>query len=227
MALPSIMATFLLIWGITTFTDVSFIAEFLVGLIGLGVAIDYSLLIVVRWREELAGGRDNSAAVQRAMESAGVAVIHSGTTVCVGLLALVVLPVPFLRSVGYAGALIPLVSVVVAITLLPAVLATIGPWLDWPRRRRDTHRSRPWSAWARLVIRRRLVAVALAAVVLAALIIPALSLNLNNTSPDALAKSGDAHVGLVALEQSGIGAGALSPALLLAPVAGADICSAP
>ncbi len=222
MAVASIMGTFLLIWGITTFTDVSFLAEFLVALIGLGVAIDYSLLIIVRWREELAGGADNVTAVQRAMESAGVAVIHSGTTVCVGLLALVVLPVPFLRSAGYAGALIPLVSVVVAITLLPVVLATIGPWLDWPHRRRDNHRSRPWSAWARLVIRRRWVAAVAAVAVLAALLIPAFSLNINNTSPDALASSGDARVGLMQLEQSGIGSGALSPMQVLVPAGNAN-----
>ena len=217
MAVAAIMATFLLVWGVTTFADVNFIVEFLVGLIGLGVAIDYSLLVVVRWREERASGHDNETAVQRAMETAGSAVIHSGTTVCVGLLALVVLPVPFLRSVGYGGALIPLVSIVVAITLLPVVLATIGPWLDWPRRQRETHRSRAWSAWARLVIRRRWVAAAAALVVLAALLIPAVSLNINNTSPDALASAGDAHSGLRALEQSGIGQGVLTPIQVLAP----------
>ena len=195
----------------------NFIVEFLVGLIGLGVAIDYSLLVVVRWREERASGHDNETAVQRAMVTAGSAVIHSGTTVCVGLLALVVLPVPFLRSVGYGGALIPLVSIAVAITLLPVVLATIGPWLDWPRRQRETHRSRAWSAWARLVIRRRWVAAAAALVVLVALVIPALSLNINDTSADALASSGDAHTGLRALEQSGIGVGVLTPMQVLVP----------
>ncbi len=222
MALVAIMATFLLIWGITAITEVSFITEFLVGLIGLGVAIDYALLIIVRWREELANGRDNTSAVQQAMETAGEAVIHSGTTVCVGLLALVVLPVPFLRSVGYAGALIPLVSVIVAITLLPVVLATIGPRLDWPHRRRDSHRSRPWSAWARLVIQRRWVAATVAVAVLIALLIPTFSLNINNTSPDALARTGDAHAGLQALEQSGIGAGVLSPMLALVPAESAE-----
>ncbi|MHB8575512.1 MAG: MMPL family transporter, partial [Dehalococcoidia bacterium] len=223
MALAAIMTTFLLIWGVTTFADVSFIAEFLVGLVGLGVAIDYALLIIVRWREELAGGHDNPTAVQRAMETAGVAVIHSGTTVCVGLLALIVLPVPFLRSVGYAGALIPLVSVVVAVTLLPVLLATIGPWLDWPRRQRDNHRSRLWSAWAWLVIRRPWVAAGAALVVLAVLLIPAFSLNLNNTSPDALSSSGDAHTGLQQLEHSGLGPGLLSPMQVLAPASQAAV----
>ena len=70
------------------------------------------------------------------METAGRAVVFSGTTVAIGLLALVALPVPFLRSIGFGGMLIPLVSVAVTITLLPVVLATIGPRLDWPRFRR-------------------------------------------------------------------------------------------
>ena len=88
MAIVSIMTTFLLLWGLTTFTDISPIVQFLVALIGLGVAIDYALLIVVRWREELAHGRTGDEAIQRAMETAGRAVVFSGTTVAIGLLAL-------------------------------------------------------------------------------------------------------------------------------------------
>ena len=107
-------------------TDVSPIVQFLVALIGLGVSIDYALLIVVRWREETAHGREGDAAVMRAMETAGRAVVFSGTTVAIGLLALVALPLPFLRSVGYGGMLIPLVSVAVGITLLPVVLSSWG-----------------------------------------------------------------------------------------------------
>jgi predicted RND superfamily exporter protein len=82
------------IWGLTAITAVSPIAQFLVALIGLGVSIDYSLLVVVRWREERARGRDGDEAVQRAMETAGRAVVFSGSTVAIGLLALVALPVP-------------------------------------------------------------------------------------------------------------------------------------
>src|SRR5579884_375333 len=160
------------------------------------------------------------------METAGVAVIHSGTTVCVGLFALIALPVPFLRSVGYAGALIPLVSIVVAVTLLPVVLATVGPWLDWPRRRREDHRGRIWSAWARLVIRRRWLAAVSAVVVLVALLVPVLKLNLNDPSPDTLARAGDARAGLTQLEQSGIGAGVIEPFEVLAPAANADALAA-
>ncbi len=145
MAIVSIMATFLVLWGVTAFTDVSMIVEFLVALIGLGVAIDYSLLVVVRWREERAHGHAGEAAVVRAMETAGRAVVFSGTTVAIGLLAMIVLPLPFLRSIGYAGMLIPLISVIVAVTLLPIVLAKFGDRLDWPHVRSDEEASRSWT----------------------------------------------------------------------------------
>src|SRR6185437_3336131 len=108
MALVAIPTSFLVVWGLTTVTDISSIVQYLISLIGLGIAIDYSLLIVLRWREERARGLENRVAVQRAMETAGRAVLFSGTTVAIGMLALVVLPVPFMRSIGYGGMLIPL-----------------------------------------------------------------------------------------------------------------------
>ncbi len=140
-AAVAILTTFLLIWAVSTVAEVTFIVEYIVALIGFGVAIDYALLIVTRWREEREEGYDNEDAVRRAMETAGSSVIFSGTTVAVGLLALVVLPVPFLRSIGYGGMLIPLVSVLVAVTLLPVILATIGLRLDRPRLRRGGQES--------------------------------------------------------------------------------------
>ena len=126
MAIVSILTTFLLLLGLTELTAVSPIVQFLIALIGLGVAIDYSLIVVSRWREERSHGRSGDEAVQRAMETAGRAVVFSGITVAIGLLALVALPLPFLRSMGYGGMLIPLVSTLVAITLLPVVLAKLG-----------------------------------------------------------------------------------------------------
>ncbi len=222
MAIVSIMATFLVLWGLTTVTNVSMIVEFLVALIGLGVAIDYSLLVVVRWREERAHGLDGDEAVVRAMETAGRAVVFSGTTVAIGLLAMIVLPLPFMRSIGYAGMLIPLISVIVATTLLPIVLATAGPRLDWPHIRSDDQASRGWTRWAGLVVHRRWFAALGAVVVLAALAIAATSLQPGAANVNTLAKQGDAHAGLVALERSGVGAGALTPVELLGPAAAAD-----
>jgi RND superfamily putative drug exporter len=211
MAIASIMTTFLLLWGLTAFTDVSPIVQFLVALIGLGVAIDYSLLIVVRWREERAKGVSEDEAIQRAMETSGRAVVFSGTTVAIGLLALIAIPLPFLRSVGYGGMLIPLVSTLAAITLLPVVLAKIGARLDWPHKRTDKRASRAWTQWAELVSRRRWVAAGLAGAVVVALTIAAANLQLGNSNVDTIAKTGDAKTGLQALEHSGIGPGALNP----------------
>ena len=210
MAVFAIVTTFMLIWALTTIADVSFIVEFLVALIGLGVCIDYTLLVVMRWREEHARGASNEEAVERAMETAGEAVVFSGTTVGIGLLALVVLPLPFLRSIGYAGMLIPVVSVLVSITLLPVILATIGPWIDRPKIRNELDAGRFWVRWSETVVRRRWWAAALAIAILAALVVPATWIQIGNASPDSLAKSGDAHAGLVALESSGIGPGVLT-----------------
>jgi putative drug exporter of the RND superfamily len=161
MALASIMTSFLLVFPLAEATEVSPAVQFLIALVGLGVAIDYSLLVVTRWREERAHGASGEQAVQKAMETAGRAVVFSGITVAIGLLALVALPVPFLRSIGYGGMLIPLVSVAVAITLLPIVLAKLGPRLDWPHRRTDDKASRLWTRWAEGVARRRWLAAAL------------------------------------------------------------------
>ena len=211
MAIVSIMTTFLLLLVLTELTTVSPIVQFLVALIGLGVAIDYSLLVVSRWREERSHGASGDEAVQRAMETAGRAVIFSGITVAIGLLALITLPLPFLRSMGYGGMLIPLVSTLVAITLLPVVLAKAGARLDWPHRRTDDKASRAWTRWAEGVARRRWLAAGVGMAVIVALVIAATDLQLGTSDADTVAKSGDAKEGLVALERSGIGEGSLLP----------------
>ena len=211
MAFVSIMSTFLLLLGLTQITSVSPIVQFLIALIGLGVAIDYSLIVVSRWREERAHGRSGDEAIQTAMETAGRAVVFSGITVAIGLLALIALPLPFLRSMGYGGMLIPLVSVLVALTLLPVVLAKLGPRLNWPHRRTDDKASRAWTRWAEGVSRRRWVAAGAGMAVILALAFAATDLQLGTSDADTMAKSGDAKTGLTALEDSGIGEGALLP----------------
>jgi putative drug exporter of the RND superfamily len=211
MAIVSILTTFLIVWGLTTVTEISPIVQFLIALIGLGVSIDYALIVVVRWREERAHGREGEEAIQRAMETAGRAVVFSGTTVAIGLLALVALPLPFLRSVGYGGMLIPLISVVVAVTLLPVVLSTLGSRLDWPHVRSDDQASRSWTRWAQFVVRRRSVAAVGAAAILAALVLAATTLQPGLPNVNTIAKRGDARQGLLALQRSGIGSGALLP----------------
>jgi RND superfamily putative drug exporter len=211
----SVLATFLLVGGLTEITGVSQIVEFLIALIGLGVAIDYSLLVVSRWREERAAGRDNAAAVTEAMNHAGRAVVFSGLTVAIGLLSMIVLPVPMLRSVGYGGVLVPLVSVATAVTLLPVILATVGPRLDWPRLRTERSASRVFTAWARGVYHRRWAAALAGVGILAALMLPALSLHLGEPGSGSQATAGPAHDALVTLTRGGIPSGVITPAEVL------------
>ncbi|HVE67938.1 MAG TPA: MMPL family transporter [Solirubrobacteraceae bacterium] len=217
MAVCSVLVSFALLLALTTVTEVSPIVQFLIALIGLGVSIDYALIVVVRWREEIENGLKGEEAVIAAMGTAGRAVVFSGTTVAVGLLALVALPLPFLRSMGYGGLLIPLVATVVAITLLPVILATVGPRLDRRRIRRRDRSVTFWQRWSEAVVRRRGLAAVASVLILGALVLPATGLHLGNADPDTIAKAGSARAGLNALADSGIGKGAIAPVETLAP----------
>jgi putative drug exporter of the RND superfamily len=217
MALPSILTTFLLLFGLTKLTEVSFLAQYMVAFIGLGITVDYCLLIVTRWREERERGRSNEEAVLVAGEKAGHAVVLSGMTVAIGLFSLVVLPVAFLRSVGYAGFLIPLVSLSAAITLLPAALSAWGPRLDKRRMRKgSTTYSRPWERWGRLIVRRRWLAGAAGLAVLVALALPVFSMNVAEPSAKALASSGPSGAkAFEGLEREGVPSAVVFPVQLL------------
>ena len=221
-AAVSILTTFMLVLGLSTFSDVSVIVQFLIALIGLGVAIDYSLLLVSRWREERAHGRDNEEAVILAMNTAGHAVLASGVTVAISLVALVVVPVPFLRSMGVAGLLIPLVSVSVVLTLLPALLSSVGPRIDYPRVRHEGTASAGWTAWARGIVQHRFVAVAAALVMLAILIVPVFSLQIGQSGLQSHAQHGPRYDALQTLREGGIGSGILTPVEVLVPASQAD-----
>jgi len=159
-AIAAILNTFTLVWALTYVTDVSVIVKFLIALVGLGVAIDYSLLMIFRFRDELRKGNDVEAAVVQTMTHAGRAVIVSGSTVAIGLLSLVALPLPLIRSMGIGGMLIPAVSVLASLTLLPALLAVLGTRINsvrvMPRRLIDLGHAEDgaWGRWARLVLRR-------------------------------------------------------------------------
>lgn len=146
-AAVSILSTFLALLGLTRLTEVSFVVQFLVALIGLGVAIDYSLLIVMRWREERFRGADNETAVRTAMATAGRSVLFSGVTVAVSLAALVAVPLPFLRSIGLGGLLIPLLSVLTALTLVPLVLVSTARSCSGRDAASATRRARDGPAW--------------------------------------------------------------------------------
>src|SRR5206468_10542708 len=106
-AVAAILNTFTLVWALTYVTNVSIIVLFLIALVGLGVAIDYALLMIFRFRDELREGNDVESALVETMTHAGHSVIVSGSTVAVGLLSMIVLPLPLLRGMGIGGMLIP------------------------------------------------------------------------------------------------------------------------
>jgi RND superfamily putative drug exporter len=216
MAAAAILGCFLAIFGLTEISTVSVIVQYLAALIGLGVAIDYSLLLVTRWREELGAGHDRQEAVHRAMATAGRSVAFSGVTVAIGLLSLIVLPAPALRSIGIGGMLVPAVSVAATLTLLPVLLATVGERLDWPRRRRPAA-SRAWTAWARLVVRRRWAAIVAALIVLGVLGVAASGIKIGEPVAGALGTTTPAAQTLRGLERAGVPAGVLDPIEVLLP----------
>jgi RND superfamily putative drug exporter len=205
MAAPVILTTFLCVLGVTSVTDVSYFVEYLVALVGLGVAVDYSLLVVVRWREERERGTPNEQAVLAAVDRAGRAVLLSGATVAVGLLSLVLLPVPFLASLGIGSMLIPLVATAAAVTLLPITLAAWGPALDKHRFQRGSATfSHRWERWGRLIVRRRWIAGALGLGIVLALAVPALSINTAEPLSSSLAATGPAATAFQNLERAGV-----------------------
>jgi RND superfamily putative drug exporter len=216
-AAVSILGTFLALLGLTYLTDVSVVVEYLIALIGLGVAIDYSLLVVTRWREERAKGASNDDAVRISMATAGHSVFFSGVTVAVSLAALVLVPVPVLRSIGLGGLLIPLFSVAISLTLVPALLSAIGPKLNWPRRKPAVTRSRLWAGITTRVLRRRWLTVIGSVVVLLALAAPALSLTLGTPQLSGISSATPASKALSAVVADGLPEGVTRPTEIVVP----------
>jgi RND superfamily putative drug exporter len=220
-ALVSILNTFTLVWVLTYITNVSIIVQFLIALVGLGVAIDYALLMIFRFRDELREGEDVETALVETMTHAGRSVIVSGTTVAVGLLSMVLLPLPFIRSIGIGGMLIPAVSVLVAVTLLPALLSVLGTRINsvrlLPKRFVDSGHPEDgwWGRWATLVMRRPLPVAAVGLAVVGLLLYGGVQLNPSEAQAKDLPGSGDAIAGRAALADAGISAGVMKPFVVL------------
>ena len=206
MAIPTICVTFLCVFALTYVANVSYFVEYMVVLLSLGIGIDFSLIVVVRWREEREKGLSNAEAVVAAIESAGKAVMLSGLTAATGLLSLVVLPVPFLRSVGFGGMLIPFVAVFAAVTLLPVCLAVMGPALDkfslW--RPESTTYSRGWERWARFVLRHQWKAALIGSLIVLATTIPVFSMKTGEPLIASLPQAGPPAAAFHQLEANGI-----------------------
>ena len=203
----------------------------LVFLIGLGIAIDYSLLIVYRFREELGRGLEVEAAVVRTMQTAGRAVIFSGATVAIGLALLLFMPLPFMRAMGVGGFLLPIVSILAAATLQPALLAIYG--------RRGTHRLPVaafvrdrlhlpiraaeqgddvehlfWARLARSIMRRKWRYMTVVTALLVAAAVPVFWLQLTPGATAGIPQYPQSVRGLNVLEQA-LGPGAIAPSQVL------------
>ena len=216
-AIASILNTFSLVWVLTYITNVSVIVQFLIALVGLGVSIDYALLIIFRFREELRHGATTDAAIETTMRHAGRSVIVSGTTVAVGLLSMVLLPLPFIRSIGIGGMLIPAVSVLASITLLPAMLSVLGSRINsvrvMPKRivEGSDRASGFWGWWANVVTSRAALTAAIGLAIVAALLFAGVQLNPSESQAKDMPGGGDAIAGRQALAAAGISAGVFKP----------------
>ncbi len=176
-------------------------------LVGVAIGVDYSLLVVSRFREEMARGADRIEATGRTMATAGRAVMLSGITVAIGLAVLVALPVPFIRSMGIGGMLVPVSAVITGLTLLPALLCALGTKVDalrvYPRR----WRLREGAVWGPLSKAVTGWGVPIAAIALAAIVVLALQAPKMSIHQDQLADAPDVeavHAGrLISAELGG------------------------
>ena len=220
-----------MVWIVAHYMTTAVYVTNLVQLIGLGIAIDYSLLIVYRFREELELAESKDEAIVRTMATAGRAVVFSGATVAIGLSLLLFMPLPFMVSMGVGGFLIPLMSIVAAITLQPALLSLFGRRgirrvhvadfcrerlrLPLPRFKGTADAEQGvWARLARSIMRRPLVYLAVGATVLVAAAAPVLDLQLTPGSADGTPQYPESIRGFNVL-RGAVGPGALAPTQIL------------
>jgi RND superfamily putative drug exporter len=187
-ALSGAGATLLALGGIATLTDVSLYAVNVTLMLGIGLGIDYGLLIISRFREERGAGRDVPAALHRTMATAGRTVVFSAATVAVALVGLAVFPDPTIRSLAYGGIGVVVTTMVAAVTLLPALLAWGGHRLS-PRAPASSHG--PFARLAHLVMRRAVPVVVVVGVGLVLLAAPFLHARFDDTGVKALPESSE------------------------------------
>jgi RND superfamily putative drug exporter len=191
----AILGTFFVMYLLTLFTDVSIFALNLTTGLGLGLGIDYALLIVNRFREEMARGLDNESAIVNTLRSAGKTVFYSGLTVVLTLMSLTFFPQNFLKSMGYAGAAVVALAVI-ALIPLPALLAILGTKINKGVVRRSgivQKEEGRWAQIARFVMRRPVSVVAASLAILAILIAPITNIKFSQIDSDVLPKSDRAY----------------------------------
>ena len=196
-------------WAAAHVLELSDYLRNMVLMIGLGIAIDYSLLVVNRYRDERRHGRGHREAVEETMVHAGRTIVFSGLAVSVGLALMLLLPVPFLRGFGVGGLVIPVVSMVCALTLLPVMLLTFGERLESLRliprglaERRHAGELRLWAAHAAWVMRRAKVLTPLIAVLLVLAALPLIGIRVGPGSSSSLPPGIPAMRGLTILQDA-------------------------
>ena len=182
-ALVGLLASFMAIYIGTTVLSLPNFAPQFAGMIGLGVGIDYALLVVTRYRESLGRGSEPEDAIVEAIGTAGRSVLFAGTVVVIALLGLLAIGIPFVGALGIAGAIVVAVSVLVALTLLPSLLGFAGRAIDrwsipWFHADAADSRNSVWYRFSRQIQRRPWLWAGVSFLVLAGLSIPALSINL-------------------------------------------------
>ena len=172
--LIAVLGGFLILTIITGFTDVSVFSLNLVTGLGLGLAIDYSLFIVSRYREELGHGTTPPVAIGRTMQTAGRTVLFSAGTVAISLSTLIIFPMPYLRSFAYAGVAVVALAAISSCIILPAVLAALGGRVEKGRlyKPRETTDGGFWARQANRVMRHPIVYAVTVSLILILLAIP-------------------------------------------------------
>lgn len=196
------------------FTELNTNTPVLALMIGLAVGIDYALFIVSRYRGELAGGLDHEQAAGRAVGTAGSAVVFAGLTVIVALAGLTVVGIPFLGEMGIAAAATVVIAVLIAVTLLPAILGFAGDKVRGRRSVPRPGRTAMGERWARFVGRHRVAALVLAVAGVAVLAIPAASMQLGLPNDATAARESSQHKAYE-LVSKGFGPGANGPLVVV------------
>ena len=219
--LGSVTITGALIYFVAQALPMSVYVTSAASMIGIGVAIDYSLFVLSRYRQEIARGRSEDEARLAALSTSGLAVVFSGVTVILSLCALLAFPTVTLRSMAFGSILVVAIAVLTAVTLMPAVIAVLGSRAYAPGRishltdrllarwRRGPGRDF-WGRWTRRVMARPLVTVVATATVLLLLAAPALSIRLGEQARSQLPAGHDALRGMAIASQL-LGPGALGP----------------
>ncbi len=228
----TVVVTMGLVYLLSMYTTMSVFVTSTVSMFGIALAIDYSLFILMRFREELRAGRDAEQAADAAMATSGLAVVLSGVTVIASVTGIYLIQTPVLVSMATGAILAVALAVLTSTTLTPAVLATFGraaakrsSYLHWSRRP-ETTQSRFWTRWTGWVMRRPWVAALGASVLLLVLAVPSFSMVLGNSMQRQFEPTHEIRGGVNAAAEA-LGPGALGPVRVLVSFPDGNAASAP